>query len=178
MPPPIVAEELALLEQVLAALDRGAEWAQPTEESARKELEHLREELLSGRGATDRAALADEYNRQTALLEHLRTAPRSVAVARASPYFGHLRLREDDEEWDLCLGNGTFIAGAARIVDWRNAPISRLFYRYGQGETYEEEISGRTRSGSIAARRLLTIRDARLQRIEAPEGVFRADASA
>jgi DNA helicase-2/ATP-dependent DNA helicase PcrA len=178
MPPPIVAEELALLEQVLAALDRGAEWAQPTEESARKELEHLREELLSGRGATDRAALADEYNRQTALLEHLRTAPRNIAVASASPYFGHLRLREDDEEWDLCLGNGTFIAGAARIVDWRNAPISRLFYRYGQGETYEEEISGRTRSGSIAARRLLTIRDARLQRIEAPEGVFRADASA
>ena len=58
MPPPIVAEELALLEQVLAALDRGAERAQPTEESARSELERLREELLPGRGATDRAALA------------------------------------------------------------------------------------------------------------------------
>jgi len=56
MPPPIVAEELALLEQVLAALDRGAEWAQPTEESARKELEHLRSRFfrtLDGHGHRD-----------------------------------------------------------------------------------------------------------------------------
>jgi DNA helicase II / ATP-dependent DNA helicase PcrA len=174
----IVAEELALLEQVLAALDRGPARTGPTETSARRELEHLREELLSGRGETDRAALADEYNRQSAILEHLRGATRTLAVARESPYFGHLRLSEDDEEWDVCLGNGTYIEGGVRIVDWRNAPISRLFYRYSQGEAYEEDISGRTRSGVVAARRLLTIRDTRLRRIDAPEGVFSVDASA
>ena len=178
MPPPIIAEELRLLEQVLAALDRGATRAAPTEDSARRELEHLREELLSGRGETDRAALADEYNRQAALLEHLRTARQAIPVRRESPYFGHLRLREDGEEWDVCLGNATFIEGAARIVDWRNAPISGLFYRYAQGEAYEEDIAGRARSGTVAARRLVTIRDARLQRIEAPEGIFRADTHA
>jgi DNA helicase-2/ATP-dependent DNA helicase PcrA len=178
MPPPIVAEELALLEHVLAALDRGPAHVGPSGASARRELEHLREQLLSGRGATDRAALIDEYHRQSALLEHVSGAARPVPVARTAPYFGHLRLRENGEEWDVCLGNATFVDGAVRIVDWRHAPISRLFYRYGQGETYEEEIAGRTRSGTLAARRLLTIRDARLQRIEAPEGVFRADAAA
>ena len=175
MPPPIVAEELALLGQVLAGLDRGSAPAGAGGESARRELEHLREELLSGRGATDRAALLDEYHRQSALLEHARGTARSVTVARNSPYFGHLRLREAGGEWDVCLGNGTFIDGAVRIVDWRNAPISRLYYRYGQGDAYEEEIAGRTRSGSVAVRRSVTIRDARLQRVDAPEGIFRAD---
>ena len=40
-----------------------------------------------------------------------------------------------------------------RIVDWRHAPISRLFYRYQQGDEYEEEIAGRvaTRRGRGAA---------------------------
>ena len=122
----------------------------PSEDSARKELEHLREQLLSGRGATDRAALADEYNRQTrAAGARCAAAPRSPCpVARASPYFGHLRLREDGEEWDVCLGNGTFIdgRGAHRRLAQRAdlAPVLSL----RQGETYEEEIAGRTRSGT------------------------------
>src|SRR6185436_12778899 len=82
------------------------------------------------------------------------------------------------KEWDVCLGKGTFIEGEVSIVDWRNAPISRLFYRYAQGEPYEEEIAGRTRTGTIAARRTVAIRGATLQRIEAPEGTFRSDSAA
>src|SRR6185295_13509002 len=155
MPHRVVEEELALLEQLLAALKRGESRALPTEDSARSEVERVREELLAGGGETDRAALAWEYNRQTALIEQLRRARQAVPVARDSPYFGHLRLEEDGEAWDVCLGKGTFIEGAVRIVDWRNAPISRLFYRYGQGESYEESIAGRTRSGIVVARRVV-----------------------
>jgi DNA helicase IV len=54
-----------------------------------------------------------------------------------SPYFGHLRLREDGRERDLCLGKGTFIERGVTVVDWRNAPISRIFYRYRQGEVQD-----------------------------------------
>ena len=28
--------------------------------------------------------------------------------------------------------------GGVQIVDWRNAPVSRLFYRYEEGDAYEE----------------------------------------
>jgi DNA helicase-2/ATP-dependent DNA helicase PcrA len=178
MPHRIVTDELALLAQVLAALSRGSTRAAPSEESARREIEHVREQLLSGRGATDRAALADEWNRQTALLQQLRESRQTTPVMRDSPYFGHLRLRENASEWDVCLGKGTFIEGPVSVVDWRNAPISRLFYRYAQGEPYEEEIAGRTRSGSVTVRRAVAIRNATLQRVEAPEGTFQADASA
>ncbi len=51
--------------------------------------------------------------------------------------------------------------------------MSRLFYRYEQGDEYEEEMAGRTRSGSVTVRRTVTVRDGALHRIDAPEGTFR-----
>jgi DNA helicase II / ATP-dependent DNA helicase PcrA len=174
----IVAEELGLLDEVSAALAAGGERSGPSDEAVVRELERLREELQSGRGATDRAALLWEWNRQSALLRQLRASRQAPRVGRASPYFGHLRLREGGREWDICLGNATFIEAGVSVVDWRNAPVSRLYYRYRQGDEYEEEIAGRTRSGAVTVRRAVTIRDARLQRIEAPEGIFRIDAAA
>jgi DNA helicase-2/ATP-dependent DNA helicase PcrA len=91
-----------------------------------------------------------------------------------SPYFAHLRLRENGAERDLCLGRATRIERGIRIVDWRNAPVSRIFYRYQQGDEYEEEFAGRAREGQVTARRTVRIRDGVLDRIEAPEGVFTA----
>lgn len=173
----IVEEELALLEQVESALHRAEGRSGPSEAAIVSELERLRDELRSGRGADDRAALQWEWNRQSALLRQLRASREAPRVPVESPYFGHLRLHEGAREWDICLGKGTFIEGGVSVVDWRNAPISHLYYRYQQGDEYEEEIAGRTRSGRVTARRAVTIRDAALRRIEAPEGVYRADAT-
>ena len=64
-----------------------------------------------------------------------------------------------------------------RIVDWRHAPVSKIFYRYQQGDDYEEEVAGRERVGEVTARRTVRIRDGVLDRIEAPEGVFLAEPS-
>jgi DNA helicase-2/ATP-dependent DNA helicase PcrA len=50
--------------------------------------------------------------------------------------------------------------------------VSRIFYRYQQGEDYEEEFAGRTRVGEVTARRTVRIRDGALDRIESPEGVY------
>ena len=61
---PIVTEELALLDAVRRALEAHVESAGPSERTALRELERLREQLLSGRGADDRAAALLEYNRR------------------------------------------------------------------------------------------------------------------
>jgi DNA helicase-2/ATP-dependent DNA helicase PcrA len=177
MPHRIVEEELALLEDVRQALDAHQESRGPSESTALAELERLREQLLSGRGADDRAAALLEYNRQEALLRQLRSSRERPRVAPESPYFGHLRLREQGREWDVCLGKATFIEGGASIVDWRNAPVSQLFYRYEQGDEYDEELVGRQRTGTVVARRTVTIRDRTLRRVDAPEGIFRRDAA-
>jgi len=173
---PIVEQELALLQEVRDALDAHQESSGPSETAALAELERLREQLLSGRGADDRAAALLEYNRQEALLRQLRTSRERPRVAPESPYFGHLRLREKGREWNVCLGKATFIQGDVSIVDWRNAPVSQLFYRYEQGDEYDEELVGRARTGTIVVRRTVTIRDASLRRVDAPEGTFRRDA--
>ncbi|HJQ83985.1 MAG TPA: ATP-binding domain-containing protein [Candidatus Binatia bacterium] len=172
----VIAEEERLLADVISRLERGSGTSAPSEASIVAELEQLRAALREGAKAEDRPALLQQWDRQSALLQQLRTATRPTEVDPGSPYFAHLRLDEDGVAHDILLGKTTRVLPGAPIVDWRNAPISRVFYRYRQGEAYEEEIAGRPRAGTVAARRTVTIRDRRLRRIEAPEGLFQADA--
>ena len=62
-----------------------------------------------------------------------------------------------------------------QIVDWRNAPISRLFYRYEEGDGYEERIGDRLVEGEILARRTVAIVEAELRRVASPQATFSRD---
>jgi len=172
----IVAEEQELHERVRRHLAERAEAPRVDERTLERDLETLREQLVSGRERKDAFALTEQWNRQTALLDQLRRSRQGPVVDPASPYFAHLRLRENGTERDLCLGRATCIERGVRIVDWRHAPVSKVFYRYQQGDEYEEEFGGRTRVGEVTARRTVRIREGVLDRIEAPEGVFLAEA--
>jgi len=171
----IVAEEVALHDRVRRHLDQRVEKPRTDERSLERELESLREQIVSGRERKDAFALNEQYHRQTALLDQLRRGRSGPEVDPRSPYFAHLRLREAGRERDLCLGRATCIENGVRIVDWRHAPVSKVFYRYQQGDEYEEELGGNTRTGVVVARRSVRIRDGVLDRIEAPEGVFLAE---
>ncbi|MDJ0869946.1 MAG: 3'-5' exonuclease [Myxococcota bacterium] len=171
----IVEEELELLESVLRALDQVPEARPPAEAELARELESIRRVLVSGEEQKDRVALLQQWDRGTALLRQLQSSAKAPVVDRTSPYFAHMRLREGARERDVCLGKATCIRAGVRVVDWRNAPVSRLFYRYRQGEPYEEEMGGRTLEGELLVRRTLSIRGSRLDRIDAPEGSFRLD---
>src|SRR6185295_3967436 len=133
----------------------------PSEAPLVEELTRLRE-MMQGAKTEDQPALTQQWNRQVALLEQLRAARQAPQVDPGSPYFAHLRLRENGNERDIMLGKGTRLQRGVRIVDWRNAPISRIFYRYQQGDQYEEEIAGRSLTGEVVARRTVTIRSQRL----------------
>ena len=175
MPDRIVDEEVALHARVRQHLEQRSEKPRADERSLERELEGLREQIVSGRERKDALALTDQWHRQSALLEQLRRSRSGPEVDPLSPYFAHLRLREKGQERDLCLGRATCIEDGVRIVDWRHAPVSKIFYRYQQGDEYEEEFGGNARSGVVVARRSVRIRDGVLDRIEAPEGVFLAE---
>jgi DNA helicase-2/ATP-dependent DNA helicase PcrA len=177
-PPPIVTEELELLEHVVQALAAPGATAAPSERALVQDLERLKEALRDGTKSEDQPALLEQWHRSSALLEQLRISRAQPKVSVESPYFGHLRLGEESGEQEILLGKGTHLGGGVAIVDWRHAPVSRLFYRYRQGDTFDEEIAGRERSGEVLVRRTVTIRDRRLQRIDAPEGIFQPDAAA
>ncbi len=117
------------------------------------------------------------------LIEHM-TRLQALAAQRglgeetpvdpASPYFGHLQLEEDSESRDVLLGKRTYLApdDGVRIVDWRNAPVSRMYYCYEEGDDYEEEFGGRVRRGIITARRSVTVTEGDLRRVASQVGTF------
>ena len=175
-----MSEELRLLaevrERLAARAARGLEsHRSATERRIRAELARIREVMQSGEEDKDRSALLEQWHHQSALLKQLRTSRDTIPVDPDAPYFGHLRLREEGREWDLCLGRTSCVEGGLRIVDWRDAPIAKLFYGYRQGEDYEEEIADRERVGEIVTRRMVAIERGELRRIQAPEGDFTSD---
>ncbi|MBI1948417.1 MAG: ATP-binding domain-containing protein [Deltaproteobacteria bacterium] len=101
--------------------------------------------------------------------------PRAVGLVDAGvPYFGHLRLEEGARTRDVLIGKRGMIdreAGVV-IVDWRDAPVSRLYYRYDEGDEYEEELGDRVIEGRVLARRTVTFEDGRLVRVRCPAGTF------
>ncbi len=103
---------------------------------------------------------------------------KSLPVDIASPYFAHMRLRDPHKTRDVMIGKRGFIdrQSNVQIVDWRNAPVSRIYYRYEEGDDYEEEIAGRRVEGFVEARRNVSIAKGNLRRIGTPQGTYLKDA--
>lgn len=168
---PSVTEELDLLARVNRHLaTAGTIVSQVSDYDA--ELIQLRDAIGEAR-PEDIPPLVEHMTRLQALAAQ-RGLGEDTPVNPSSPYFGHLRLEEDSEERDVLLGKRTYLAPDAgiRIVDWRNAPVSRMYYCYDEGDDYEEEFGGRVRRGMITARRSVTIIDTELRRVASQEGTF------
>lgn len=159
----VVAEEEALLARVLEALrarrlDRSRDAGVLLER-----LKELREQAARA-ASHDLPTLFQEMNVVRSLLEQ----PSDAALPDPrSPYFAHLRLREAGVDRDYCLGRASFVetARGVRVVDWRFAPVARIYYRYREGDPFEEEFPGRLAEGTVEARRVVVIHGGRLMRI-------------
>lgn len=159
----IVDEETTLLAKVLAQLakeqlpENGAEYD--------AELLSLRDQISEAR-AEDQAPLIAEMYRMQAL-GAANGRGRSLPVDFKCPYFGHLKLHDGKKVRDVLIGNRGFVKAGSEvaIVDWRNAPVSRIYYRYEEGDDYEESFGGRPVSGVVEARRTVSIVNGELRRI-------------
>jgi DNA helicase IV len=172
-----VEEEQALLARVQAALAAVRATRDDGEELAGR-LKELREEALEAT-SKDLPTVFQEMGLVRAVLERGRTGP--LPDPRA-PYFAHLRVRSGpgpEGVRDYCLGRATFVDREAgvRVVDWRNAPIAEIFYRYREGEEFEETLAGQPVTGVVEARRVVVVSDGALARIALGGGelVRRAD---
>src|ERR1039457_350255 len=144
---------------------------------ANDELVALRDEIGEARLEDVPALVAQMERLQEVSLT--RAELQTMLVDPRSPYFGHLRLRErvagrGDVERDIFIGRATFTDAKARvhIVDWRNAPVSQLYYCYSEGSDYEETFGEREVEGDIIQRRTVTIEDGALLRVASPQGVW------
>lgn len=140
------------------------------------------EQLISVRDAIGEARaedlppLVEEMTRLAALRGQI-GGSRNLPIDPTSPYFAHMALCERGKSRDVLVGKRGFIdrESGVQIVDWRNAPISQIYYRYEEGDDYDEEIGGRQLSGLVELRRNVSIARGRLRRIGAPQGTFVRD---
>ncbi|HEV3030120.1 MAG TPA: ATP-binding domain-containing protein [Polyangia bacterium] len=141
-----------------------------------EELVSLRDEIGEAR-LEDVPALVAQMERLQ-MVGMTRADLQTMLVDPAAPYFGHMRLREQLRgrvvERDVFIGRATYVDARSRvnIVDWRHAPVSKLFYRYAEGSDYEETFGDREVEGEVVARRTLTIEDGVLVRVASPHGVW------
>jgi DNA helicase-2/ATP-dependent DNA helicase PcrA len=166
-----VTEETSLLRLVLAKLDALPARTRTAVDDAATLIE-LRDAVAEAK-LEDQGPLLAEMHRVEALSRQ-RGKGEGPPVDRQSPYFAHLRLREGDRRRDVLIGQRGFVerGGGVQVVDWRNAPVSRLFYRYDEGDCYEEQLGNRVVEGEVIARRTLSIVDAELRRVACVRGIW------
>ncbi|MEZ4407541.1 MAG: hypothetical protein R3A52_13850 [Polyangiales bacterium] len=160
-------------ERALArVLERASEVRDVAREGYDREILELRDAIGEAR-LEDVPALMAEMERLRGVADRRAEVPIGKLNA-LNPYFGHLKLKEGARTRDVLIGNATFVDTdrGIRVVDWRDAPVSRIYYRYREGDEYEEEIGGRTLEGEVLTRRAVVIRDSVLRRVVAPQGVF------
>lgn len=171
MPHPVVEEELSLLRHVLEGL--GADGGGGDRPDYDDLLVSLRDAVAEAK-PEDVAPLVEQMHRVAALAaQHGRG--RAVTVDLSSPYFGHMRLQERQRDAkDVLVGRASHVdpARGIRIVDWRNAPVSRLYYCYDEGDEYQETFGTRPVAGKVLARRAVSIAASELRRVSGPAGTF------
>lgn len=175
--PAVVAEEEKLLRVVLSKIDKANEdrrKPKPQVDDVGALIE-LRDAMAEAK-PEDQASLLEQMHRIEALSRQ-RGKGENIPIDRKSPYFGHLRLEEGGKRRDVLIGQRGYVepGGGVQIVDWRNAPVSRLFYRYEEGDSYEERLGNRVVEGEVLARRTVTIVESELRRVVAAEGTFVRD---
>ncbi len=171
----IIDEELTLLAKVQRQLAKDHLAALPAGEYDR-ELIALRDQIAEAH-EEDLAPLIAEMYRMQALGAH-NGKGRSLPVDVNSPYFGHLRLNDGKRVRNVLVGSRGFVRTGCEvaIVDWRNAPVSRIYYCYDEGDDYEEYFGNRPVAGIVEARRTVGIIDGELRRITWSSGAVAKDA--
>ena len=164
-------------EKVLARVHRTVQAKRP---AARGQLIDYDAELIALRDQIREARLEDippliEEMERLQQVAQRRAKVTEGAVDAMSPYFGRMVLEEEGRKREILIGRSTFLDGktGVRIVDWRDAPVSRVYYRYEEGDDYDEIFGDREVEGEVLVRRNLSITGGKLRRIGTPQGTFR-----
>jgi DNA helicase-2/ATP-dependent DNA helicase PcrA len=170
---PIVEDEEAVLRRVNDYLRTYRPSKPPPIADYEADLISLRDQIAVAR-LEDVPALVQQMERVAGIAAR-RAESVTEAVDTKSPYFGHVRLREDGRPVrDVLIGKTTLVDAKAgvRIVDWRHAPVSQIYYKYEEGAEYEETLGERDVVGEVLVRRTVTIQNGELRRVTSPQGVF------
>lgn len=160
----IIKEEMEILAKVQSGL---LKQTNPSQEiNYHNDIIDLRDSL-SETHAEDHASVVAQMERLVLLANQQQKNTGAPPINLSSPYFAHIQVQEDNRQRDILIGNQHLHSPHIPwpIIDWKNAPISCLYYRYQEGEEYVEDIGDREVQGLLTIRRTLSIEEGELTRI-------------
>ncbi|MBU0506528.1 MAG: UvrD-helicase domain-containing protein [bacterium] len=130
----------------------------------------LTSQIVNARRDEDKQALQSDESVAHGLAKLRKEQSHGLSLLEEQPYFARVVYHEKGRDVEFKLG----IAGfpEQRIIDWRKAPISRLYYDYEEGAHFETEIAGLERTGDIKLRRAYVGKKNILSSIELKEVSF------
>lgn len=167
----MIADEEARFEKTVASLVSELPHVQEAKISANQAAREITAWLVTEWNPEERQPLVSDEAVAHRIVDIRNKSDQDLLELIREPYFGRVVTNEDDGSVvEFLIGKKSNISSG--IVDWRNGPISSLYFNYQQGEEFLEVINERERSGSIKIRRSYKIEDGRMVQIDTPEGVF------
>lgn len=169
-----INEEIATLDGVLDSLKKQREYGSERLQTENERARALTSRLVATRRVEDRAMLASDEAVSHALKDKKHSEIKILGKLIERPYFARIVLEEQQNgqpkqiEYKLGLSANP----DCRIIDWRKAPISKLYYEYKEGDEYSEEILGRERNGRVTLRNTVEIERGSLKKISCRHGTF------
>ena len=171
----IIEEEEQILDNVLTSLQ--AQQKEATTRMLRQtdEANDLTKSYRSERRDTEKQQMSSDVtvSRKLAMLKTDETKVLEKLLEK--PYFARIVLEEEQpngpsKQLEYKIGNATNLD--CRIIDWRKAPISKLYYEYQEGDEYSEIIQSKERNGIILLRNKVEIENGQLKHISCRHGNF------
>ncbi len=171
----IIMEEEGVVKDTHQSLVRQREEIQQRFRTESGRARELTSELVGTRRAEEKVQIASDEAISHALTDLKVSEFAVIDQLIENPYFARFKVREEkngrETEFEYKLGNKSNTE--CRIIDWRKAPIAKLYYEYKEGDSYSEIIQDRDREGVVLLRHSVEVEKDQLKRISCKLGSFK-----
>lgn len=170
----VLKEEEAIYNRVIDSLNDQLDSAYTHLNKEEKRARILTSQIVAARQPEDKQLLAPDEAVSHAIRDQKAGEIKTINNLLKKPYFARFVLEEEikgqTKNREYKLGPSGNLA--CRIIDWRNAPIARLYYEYREDDEFAEEIQGQEREGVVKLRNTISIKKGALKQVSCRYGTF------
>ncbi|MGI6681249.1 MAG: UvrD-helicase domain-containing protein [Bdellovibrionota bacterium] len=170
----IIGNEEKILSDTLAKIKESSVDMARRTDIEKERASELTKALVNAKTDEDRQLLASDESVSHSLVGKKLEQIDILHKQYDKPYFARFELEEEikGQKTTVEYKLGFYGNTDCRIIDWRKAPISKLYYEYKEGEEFFEIIQGKERQGIVKLKNKLEIEKSVLNRISSSKGNF------
>ena len=170
----LLTEEANTLERTLLLLQRQRERNSDLLSRETTRARDLTSEIVNAGRAEDKQLLASDEAVSHGMVGQKLVEAKALETLLKKPYFARIILEEETDDGPKTIEYKIGYAANpdCRIIDWKKAPLSKLYYEYKEGDDYSETILDRQRDGRVALRNTVDIEAKVLRSVSCRYGTF------